>query len=1184
VPAADETRDAEGHKLLKRVSGVTTLVLNHDLEFEDLYHREGLARIDSLFIEHLSGSDPDLGKRLLQARERPDDLDKKEISGLLTDLAPYVEDFVADLFRIQPQVLKLAERRNTLAPLYACKRQFIHRQVKAAGSQPPREDAGERTRARLEAAFSEPFTELTFARHVLRWLEDRERHAVELQLASDYANWAVHSETGRERHADGILFRLPRKTDPMHLVTLETVESNGVQKLGIPPERQHQRDGFNLTHQIGERETVLDQANYCIWCHRQQRDSCSKGMRDKKTGAFRKNAFDLPMTGCPLEEHISEMNMLMAQGCTLGALAIVTVNNPMVPGTGFRICNDCMKACIYQRQEAVNIPMIETSMLKDVLSLPWGFEIYGLLTRWNPLNLHRPMPEKSTGYKVLVVGLGPAGYTLAHHLMNEGHHVIAVDGLKIEPLPAELTGVTDSGERVPFRPVRDIQELYEPLDERLMAGFGGLAEYGITVRWDKNFLKVIRITLERREQFTMYGGVRFGGTLTIDSAFELGFDHIALCVGAGNPTFISIPNIMARGVRMASDFFMALQLAGAAKKTSLASLQIRMPVIVIGGGLTAIDAATESMAYYPLQVEKFLCRYEALCKEHGEEAIRSMWSEEECAIAEEFIRHARIIREERSAAAREGRKPAIRKLLDSWGGVTIAYRRRLIDSPAYTLNDEEVSSAMEEGIRFAELLSPVSVEVDAYGHASGLRMTVRKVDASGRIVDTDETVSLPARTILVAAGTKPNTVLAREEPEHVRLDGHHFQTFDLNGNPVTPEQMPKPEQVHVLMNMRPDGRSMSYYGDSHPSFAGNVVRAMASAMHGSSIVSHHMKQNAPTSTNAEALKKRLDQCLRPTVRQINRLTPQVLEIVVHAPLAARAFQPGQFYRLQNFESYAKYVDQTCLAMEGIPVGGSVLDPEEGLVSLIIHSSQKGFDLCCLLRPGEPVNLMGPTGTPTEIRGGENVLLLGEEQGHAFLPPIGKAFRAKGSRVIYFAGYKTPNERYKIEQIEEAADVVVWCCEKSPGFRPGRTQDLSFSGSLVEAVKGCASGRLGKTAIALSDIDRLIAIGPEAMMAAVSRARQKELSGVLKPGLKAIGSINSPMQCMMKEICARCLQTHHYPESGSRTVVYSCCDQDQPLERVDFDVLHDRRRQDSVQEKLTRLWIRHCLARLESKDP
>ncbi len=96
----------------------------------------------------------------------------------------------------------------------------------------------------------------------------------------------------------------------------------------------------------------------------------------------------------------------------------------------------------------------------------------------------------------------------------------------------------------------------------------------------------------------MYGGVRFGGTLTVDDAFELGFDHIALCMGAGRPTVIPMKNGLARGVRQASDFLMALQLTGAAKAASLANLQVRMPVVVIGGGLTAIDTATEALAYY----------------------------------------------------------------------------------------------------------------------------------------------------------------------------------------------------------------------------------------------------------------------------------------------------------------------------------------------------------------------------------------------------------------------------------------------------------------------------------------------------------------------------------------------------------------------------------------------------------
>src|ERR1019366_7379196 len=126
---------------------------------------------------------------------------------------------------------------------------------------------------------------------------------------------------------------------------------------------------------------------------------------------------------------------------------------------------------------------------------------------------------------------------------------------------------------------------------------------------------VVRLLLERRAEFSMFGGVRFGGTLSVEDAFDLGFDHIALAMGAGRPTVLDIPNGLARGVRTASDFLMALQLTGAAKSNSLANMQLRLPVLVIGGGLTAIDTATESLGYYPGQGEKFLPRDQPLWAE-----------------------------------------------------------------------------------------------------------------------------------------------------------------------------------------------------------------------------------------------------------------------------------------------------------------------------------------------------------------------------------------------------------------------------------------------------------------------------------------------------------------------------------------------------------------------------------------
>src|SRR5439155_26833917 len=230
-----------------------------------------------------------------------------------------------------------------------------------------------------------------------------------------------------------------------------------------------------------------------------------------------------------------------------------------------------------------------------------------------------------------------------------------------------------------------------------------------------------------------------------------------------------------------SDFLMALQLTGAAKTDSIANLQVRLPVVVIGGGLTAIDTATESLAYYPIQVEKFLARYEILVAERGVAAVRADWSEAETEVADEFIAHATALRQERADAASQGRLPRIADLVNSWGGVTIAYRRRLIDAPSYTLNHEEVALALQEGISFAECLTPDEVEIDAHGAAKALRLTWHM---AGEATDT---VTLPARTILVAAGTQPNTVLGREDPDNITLDGKHFQAVDENGNKVDPE-------------------------------------------------------------------------------------------------------------------------------------------------------------------------------------------------------------------------------------------------------------------------------------------------------------------------------------------------------------------------------------------------------------
>jgi hypothetical protein len=151
--------------------------------------------------------------------------------------------------------------------------------------------------------------------------------------------------------------------------------------------------------------------------------------------------------------------------------------------------------------------------------------------------------------------------------------------------------------------------------------------------------------------------------------------------------------------------------------------------------------------------------------------------------------------------------------------------------------------------------------------------------------------------------------------------------------------------------------------------------------------------------------------------------------------------------------------------------------------------------------------------------------------------------------------------------------------RDPGFVPGRKQDLAFVGNIVAALEAYGAGALGPAAIPLEEVDRIIAIGSDGMMNAVAEARRAALQSYFRPGHRAIASINSPMQCMMKEICAQCLQQHRDPLTGAETVVFSCFNQDQEMDSVDFPALHRRLTQNGTQEKLTKLWVDRCLHHL-----
>lgn len=978
------------------------------LDYDRLYSLEGLNKLHECFLQFIKARDPDFGFDLVETAE-------------------YLERFLSEQFDLNAALSELYINTSDYSLLAYAKRQFVQRYALKEFSIP---------QANWQHLYV--FTDvLTFAKTALEALD---QETLILDNLAKYAAWAVLTPQGQQKHKTDSLFHFPQKINPDFLLrNVEQVDHSYVAT------NHREREGFALTDTGFSNEHSVSEAHYCILCHNQSKDSCRTGIvqNPKKSG-------------CPLDQKISQMHTLKCKEMNIAALAVVMLDNPMVAATGHRICNDCMKSCIFQKQSPVNTPGVETNILNSVLSLPHGFEIYSLLTRWNPLNFKQPLPAVDTGYQVLVVGLGPAGFSLAHYLSRDGHKVIGIDGAKLEPLPAEL---------LEKKLIKDVNVLYENLDGRILSGFGGVAEYGITVRWNKNYLKIIRLLLERRNNIQFFGSTRFGGQIHENNYKQLGIDKIALCTGAGAPKLLDIPGVLTPGVRLASDFLMALQLTGAAKKDSLANLQILGPILVIGGGLTAIDAATEAKAYYKEQARKFKYRYNQLLEIYGESEVKKWWALQDMIDAEQLL----------TCEETE---------------VRIIYRTDVTNAPSYTLNHEEIEKALEEGIIFEHYLVPLRIEKDDMGQIRGLW---------ARRNNKEEFIS--ARCIIIAVGT-----------HHEPLNIYH-----------------------------------SSFGDAHPSYAGSVVKAIASAKHGYKNISEKLKDNLPLP------KVKWDKLLKAEVLTVTRLAKNLIQIEIKSLLAAKEFQPGQFYRLQNFETLATTMSDTRLVMEALALTPVKVDPVSGIITFVVVEIGSSSMLVQYLQPGEAVALMGPTGTPTDLPSNQNILLVGGGHFNLALIHLSQALQEKGNTVYWIAGYRRSVDRTHVNEMKSAADKIWWYYTEEV---VGENQ-----GNVIDGLRYLRDQNV------LQIIDRIFVMGSISMQESISKEFQV-LKASLKQYPKIIGNINIPMQCMMQGICGQCVIVN---EKGPQ---FCCKNQEISMWSMPFEDLKDRGKQNSLLEKISRLWLKY----------
>lgn len=922
------------------------------IAFEDLNSLKGIQYIDNKFIEFLKSDNELLFKHFLSFRSSPELIDAAEYSNLLIKIAPILDDFLANLFDIEQENSVLRQQHKNFDIIYECKRKFVQRVIKKFTNA----DINKLNFHEIVIQIKELIGEITqehLAKNILFWQTDEASYTNELEIASKYAAYMVYNNSTLE------LFDIPRPIEPENYIRTPKIKQLKTQ----------QYLGFDYR----DKEKLLDKgiahAKYCIYCHIQRKDSCSKGID-----------FNQNKRGCPLKQKISEMNKVKSVGFNLAALAIIVIDNPLVAATGHRICNDCMKACIYQKQDPVNIPLIESNILEQVLSLPWGVEIYLLLTKWNPLNFFTSMLKNDSGYNILVTGLGPAGFALAYYLLNEGHHVIAIDGLKISPLHFDID-----------KPIKYWKDIVMPLSEKIPNGFGGVSEYGITNRWDKNNLTLIRLILERRDNFKMYGGIRLGSNITVDQAFGMGFDHLALCLGAGKPKFIKSKSYFASGIKSAADFLMSLQQGGAYLADSNSNLLIRLPAVVIGGGLTAIDSAVELLHYYPILVKKFLSSYES------NKILRKDWNDEDKKIAEEFIAHAKLFCQAKDSKSKL-------QILNDLGGVTICYRNDIKLSPAYKLNPEEIEHAMSMGIKFKTNFIPKEITSNKFGYAESISF--------------ENNVVIKAKTIIVAIGTEKNEFIDINNIDNHNNSSDIFKSTDCK---------------------------ISYFGDCNQKYAGSVVKAIASAKQGFGTISKKLLESSPKYDGIfSQFKQFLDNKLISRIAKINTLSDNIIELIIHSPYAARNFRPGQFYRLQNFTTSKEKI------IEPLALTGSDVDAEKGIISLIILEVGKSSSLCKNFTIGEEVILMGPTGSPIKIVQNKVVCLIGGGLGNAILLPIGKALKENGCKVIYFASYKKAEDRFYSEKIEAFSDIVIWCCDNVI-LNKNRCKDFSIKGNIIKAL-------------------------------------------------------------------------------------------------------------------------------------
>lgn len=1177
--------------------------------YSDLHTLAGLETLDAEFLAFAKAYDPDSVALLLSMRAKSS-VDDVVYNYVILALAPVLERFLLMLFHVDTD--RLAISYQDIAACMQLRKEFFlvvtkkHYQPECRLSFEQVHDWLGRVSGYDEADVAQ------YAQHIITISDVEAQQRLRL--------WCYYVTQDAHLFAPVVHWYAAWKPAKVTEMSVQAVK-NADQTWSASQYQPLQRDHFALVDGAMSTEMVSVHNHYCVTCHNKKVDYCRSGFYQNKTRpeqGFRQDKHDETMHGCPIDQKISQMHWLKQKDFHLAALAAIMIDNPLCALTGHRICNDCMRSCIFQKQEPVDTPQVESRVLMDILQLPWGVEIYDLLIRWHPLRLTDYLPKADNQRKVAVMGLGPAGLGLIHHLSMQGCTVVGMDGAQIQPWPHEDV----------MQPVYQFSDINVPLEERAVLGFGGVSEYGITVRWNKNLLKLVYLSLLRRQRVSLLGNIRFGGSMTLDDCWTMGFDHVALALGAGLPKALDIPGSLAKGMRQANDFLMSLQLTGAYQQDTFAELSLHMPVVVIGGGLTAVDTATEAQAFYLQMTQLIQKRVRHLEHTMGKKNFWAAFSESESEKLRTWVTHGEAVIALRQAASNAGKDVDFTDLVSSWGGVSMVYRRAITQMRSYRQNAHELQSCLDQGIRLYTDCTPVRAVIGDDGSVAALLCLRRQLDinvddfvirttrfdASGWLwaVDTAMVVSrgmvvavtaaestvcvywkishvddakkhwvlepyqaqagieeqqvlaadvirvqgvytelrLPARAILVATGAVANVAYSYEYRDTLVRDSTYYATHALADDNTAllrcDETGADVRQIKgFFTNYDEAGKKVSFCGDLHPRYHGSVVKALASSQYATPHIMRAVMAQKPSSVLdgfdfVDAMCNRLHaRCI--SLQVINK---NYVYMKVHAPWLVQKALPGHLFKLSRVAN-AQYRDHD-MTTQAVAVKLCGVDKLQNTLDFIFATDDVASLWLAATQPGERLHCMGPTGVRLGMANtASDYLIMSDAQGLGVACFYAQYLRIHGHRPKLFAvGIDDDLQAFYREwSVAFARDdtIVTRACT----FAMAEYKDVYERSSHV-----CIQG------------------GGDFVM----RSYQSMQGAFKQHRPKIVGAVHGPMQCMLKGICAQCLQWQIDPETLERTkAVYACSWQDQPLEMVDLDHLQSRENACDLQKKLYGLW-------------